>query len=183
MISFWSLENVWCVLQGNPCISFLLIQIYKRACARAHTHTHATPHESLESGLSIPQIKVMWKMCCQTGWPIFSFPGILFFFTLLFSISLYSPQPPCLSFWVSSSHFFFLYMWKKIPILDRTCREHDFSVWAKLSANKSAGPLWQGSSANPVLGTCWAHSMPMPFLCPKPATRGASSPTHGTGGQ
>lgn len=56
------------------------------------SHTCGAPRESSKLDLSVPQIKVMWKLCCQTGWPIFSLHGMFSFFLFCSHSLLLSPS-------------------------------------------------------------------------------------------
>lgn len=89
--------------------------------------TCSAPRESSELDLSIPQIKVMWKLCCQTGWPIFSLLGMFFFSPPFCSRSLSIPL--CLSFGFSCAPFFLFP--KSSTFIGQACRDSDYSVWVE----------------------------------------------------
>lgn len=142
-------------------------QIVQNQCKfdLAQSHTRGAPRESSKLDLSVPQIKVMWKLCCQTGWPIFSLHGMfsLFLFcsrSLLLSPSVSAPTlsvfPIFLIFFCFLSFSFPLQKKKNTPplIWPGMRRWDDDPARGERSTNTSGASRWVVGYVNPVLGTC-----------------------------
>lgn len=154
--SMWSFV---CLVVVNGCK-----QIVQNQCKfdLPQSHTCGAPRESSKLDLSVPQIKVMWKLCCQTGWPIFSLHGMFSFFlfcsrsSLALSLCL-CPHFVCLSdfppFFVSSPS---LFLCKKTPplIWPGMRRWDDDPARGEHGTNTSGASRWVVGYVNPVLGTC-----------------------------
>lgn len=124
------------------------------------SHTCSAPRESSKLDLSVPQIKVMWKLCCQTGWPIFSLHGMFSFFLFCSRSLLLFPSVSAstLSFRFSSffCFFFFSFPLQKNPSLiwPGMQRWDDDPARGERSTNTSGASRWVVGYVNPVLGTC-----------------------------
>lgn len=161
MWSFVCLVKLRCVVNG--CKQIVQNQ-YKFDLPQSHTC--GAPRESSKLDLSVPQIKVMWKLCCQTGWPIFSLHGMFSFFlfcshSLLLSPSVSAPTlsvfPIFLPFFCFLSFSFPSRKKKKThpPLIWPGMRRWDDDpARGEHSANTSGASRWVVGYVNPVLGTC-----------------------------
>lgn len=115
------------------------------------SHTCRAPRERSNFDLSVPQIKVMWRPCCQTGWPIFSLRG-MFSFSLFVADSLFLSGFPslCLLLWFSSL-FFLLYL---SSLFLGQVGADDYLPESACGQLSTCAHQWVVGYVNPVLGTC-----------------------------
>lgn len=136
------------------------------------SHTYSAPRESSKLDLSIPQIKVMWKLCCQTGWPIFSLLGIFFLSFCSLSLSISPPLSLFLYLYLFLSSFLIflpLSVSQKAPHLLARHAEMMIILFGKNKAQTRALDL-DGQWA--VLILFWEHvgvpgasALPLPRTC------------------
>lgn len=126
------------------------------------SHTCSAPRESSKLDLSVPQIKVMWKLCCQTGWPIFSLHGMFSLFLFCSRSLLLSPPVSASTLSVFPIFLLFLFPFllfsfaKKTPSLiwPGMRRWDDDPACGERSTNTSGASRWVVGYVNPVSGTC-----------------------------
>lgn len=130
------------------------------------SHTCLAPRESSNFYLSVPQIKVMWRLCCQTDWPIFSLSVECFPFSYFvpdsFSRSLWLPLT------LSTCMIFFLFL-SIISTLLFFPGQVEGDIESACGQLSTCVHQWVVCYADPVLGTCcsdccqcpaFAHSLP-----------------------